>query len=145
VARAAHSDGVVVLELLDPIEGATAVVQRVVDWWGEFRLEAVGVDPRSPSATVVEPLELAGMPVHLASAVDLAKAHGMLLDRLSDGSVRIAGHGAEDAAARQAMERRLAGSTGVDRYASSTAPLLAVELALWALPAEAFDPSVYVI
>jgi len=117
VARATHLDDVrVVVELLDPVPGTTVVVGLLGAWSVQWATRAVGIDPRSPSATLVEPLERAGLPVRSADARALAIAHGGFQDLLTGGQVKVRGHRAVDDAARLAADRRLAGAAALDRY-----------------------------
>src|ERR1019366_8684990 len=100
----------------------------------EWGIDAVAIDPRSPSATLVEPLKDHGMPLRLVDAQAMAVAHRRLVDLLAAGRLKVRGHDALDQAARQASERRLAGAQAVDRYSGADpAPLVAAELAVWAL------------
>lgn len=135
VARVAElDDEKVVVELLDPVPGTAAVLDLIVGWSTAWQVGTVAVDPRSPSATLVEPLTDAGVPVKAADATAMAVAHGQFRDLLTAGRLRIRGHEALDRAAREAQERRLAGAQAVDRYqGADTAPLVAAELAVWAL------------
>ena len=146
VARAAHHKDYVVVEQLGPVAGTTAVVGLLGGWCKGWQAEAVGIDPTSPSATLVEPLRAARLPVKTTDAHNMAVAHGTFVDLLNAGRLRIRGHSALDQAARQAVERRLAGAQAVDRYqGEDVAPLNSAELAVWALvsapkypPAEIF-------
>jgi hypothetical protein len=134
VARAAEHECWVVVELLDPIPGTAAVLDLVPGWRTAWQVATIGVDPRSPSATLVAPLTAASMPVRAADAHAMAVAHGQFQDLLSAGRLRIRGHDGLDRAAREAQERRLAGAQAVDRYQGvDQAPLVAAELAVWAL------------
>jgi len=145
VARATHLDDArVVVELLDPVQGTTVVVGLLGTWSVQWATRAVGIDPRSPSATLVEPLERAGLPVRSADARALAIAHGGFQDLLTGGQVKVRGHRAVDDAARLAADRRLAGAAALDRYTGGVdlAPLVACQLATWALvTAEQFPPA----
>jgi hypothetical protein len=133
VARATESGGAVVVELLDPIVGTAAVPDQLAVWRDGWHVEVVGIDPRSPSATLVATLEEAGLPLRQVDAHAMAVAHGDFQDLLAGGRLRIRGHTALDDAARRAHERRLAGSHAVDRYnADDQAPLVAAQLAVWA-------------
>jgi hypothetical protein len=135
VARAAVNEtGQVVVDLLDPIPGTAGVPEFVAEAWMQWGVESVGIDPRSPSATLVEPLRHEGVLLREADAVGMAVAHGKLLDILAVERLRIRGNRALDDAARQAQERRLAGASAVDRYlGADQAPLVAAELAVWCL------------
>jgi hypothetical protein len=142
IARAAESGGLVTVELLDPVPGTVTVLELLPGWRTLWRTAGIGVDPRSASATLVEPMRKAGLPVKLADAHGMAVAHGRFRDLVAAGDLRIRGHDALDAAAARAVERRLAGAVAVDRYAAADpAPLVAAELAVWVLanrPAQPF-------
>jgi hypothetical protein len=129
VRRSGH----VIVKLLDPLPGAP-VAPTLAMLWNDLPSPTVGIDPRSPSATLVEPLQAEGVPLRLADARGIAVAHGLLLDLLAVGRLRVRGHRALDEAARQAATRRLAGADAVERYGGADlAPLLAAELAVWSL------------
>jgi hypothetical protein len=139
VARAAFdAERLVVVELLDPIPGTMLVVATVAGWRTEWKAETVAIDPRSPSATLVDPLKAEGIPLKLTDAHGMAVAHGKFQDLVTEGRLLTRGHDALDQAARQAQERKLAGAQAVDRYAGADqAPLVAAELAVWALDDDA--------
>jgi hypothetical protein len=134
LARAGVTEeGKVVAHLDDPLVGA-GVAFQVAELADQLEVEAVAVDPRSPSATLVEPLQAEGVWLQQADAAAMALAQGRFKDLLRDGRLRLSGHGALDTAGRLAVERRLAGSAAIDRYKGvDVAPLVAVELAVWAL------------
>src|SRR5262249_49606664 len=118
--------------------------------WEHAGLDWFALDPRSPSSTLIEPLQAEGMPVKLADTIAVATAHGQFADLLYADRLRLRGHGALDDAMRTAEARRLAGSTAIDRYAvTEMAPLMAAELAVWGLgdpeTAEGVQPGVWVI
>ena len=145
VARATYVDEVrVVVELLDPVPGTGAVLLLLPGWVGEWQTRMVGIDPRSPSATLVAPLREA--PSVVLAEVDahaMSVAHGGFHDLLDGGQLKVRGHAAVDDAARRASARKLAGSYAVDRYGGAEpAPLVACELAVWALvTAKRFPPA----
>jgi hypothetical protein len=119
----------------DPLDG-TAVTGQLVAMWERLGLDGFALDPKSPSSTLVEPLQAEGMVVRLADAAGVATAHGMFVDLLLGDRLRITGHPALDEAVRSAEARRLAGQDAVDRYTaagSDMAPLLAAELSVWML------------
>jgi hypothetical protein len=123
----------VVVELQEPLAG-TQVTPALVQIWEHAGLDWFAVDPRSPSSTLIEPLQAEGMPLKLADTVAVATAHGRFADLLYADRLRLRGHGALDEAMRQAEARRLAGATAIDRYAvTEMAPLMAAELAVWGL------------
>jgi hypothetical protein len=134
VARAARHKDLVVVDLLDPVPGTTAVVELLKGWLTGWQIGHIGIDPRSPSATLAAPLADARLPVNTADAHGMAVGHGTFRDLLTAGMLRIRGHSALDQAARQAAERRLAGAEALDRYqGGDMAPLNAAELAVWVL------------
>jgi hypothetical protein len=134
VVRAAEAGERVTVELLEPVPGTFAVLEMFPGWCTGWQVAGIGVDPRSPSATLAEPMAKAGLPVKLADAHAMAVAHGRFRDLLAAGGLRIRGHDALDTAAARASERLLAGSQAVDRYAGADlAPLVAAELAVWVL------------
>jgi hypothetical protein len=111
------------------------VVEAVKQAWSDWQVDSVGVvDPSSPSATLVEPLQNAGMPLKLADSRGMAVAHARFRDLLDADRLRVRGHQALDEAVRLAQERRLSGAFAVERYGGpDMAPLVASELACWAL------------
>ena len=136
VARAARdARDCVVIELLDPLPVAPAerVAETLNERCGLWDVLDVAIDPRSPAATLLDPVRRAGVPVKEADTHGVAVAHGQFQDLLNEGRLRVRGHSALDDAARLAAERKLAGAHAVDRYAADLAPLVAAELAAWAL------------
>jgi hypothetical protein len=139
----------VTVELAEPLEG-TQVTPALVAMWERLELEWFVLDPRSPSSTLIEPLQAESMPLKLADTIGVATAHGHFADLLYADRLRLRGHGALDEAMRAAEARRLAGSTAIDRYAQADmAPLMAAELSVWALgdpeTADGAEPGVWVI
>src|SRR5690348_7913628 len=123
----------VTVELQEPLEG-TAVTPALVAMWEHAGLEWFALDPRSPAATLIEPLQAESMPLKLADTIAIAAAHGHFADLLYADRLRLRGHGALDEAMRTAEARRLAGSVAIDRYAQADmAPLMAGELSARAL------------
>lgn len=146
VAKLTHR---VHVELQEPLEG-TQVTPAIVAMWLNAGLEHIALDPRSPSSTLLEPLETEAMPLKLADSVGVQTAHGRFADLLYQDRLRLRGHKALDEAMRVAEARRLAGGQAIDRYASADmAPLLAAELAVWALgdpeTAEGIEPGAWYV
>jgi hypothetical protein len=135
VARAAlDGDLRVVVELLEPIPGTAMVVPTVAAWWSEWKVDDVAIAPRSPSATLVQPLTAELGVLKLADELAMAVAHGRFRDLVAGDRLRVRGHPALTDAARQASERRAGGAAAIDRWAGGdAAPLNAAELACWAL------------
>jgi hypothetical protein len=123
----------VTVELQEPLEG-TAATAAIVAMWEAEGLDWLALDPRSPSSTLIEPLQAEAMPLKLADTIAVQTAHGHFADLLYADRLRLRGHRALDEAMRVAEARRLAGGQAIDRYAAGDmAPLLAAELAVWAL------------
>lgn len=148
VAAARDGDRVAValVEYLDGTDTAAAVAEiagKAVDGIG------VVVDPRSPAATLVEPLTALGVDLVSPSTHDVAVAHGRFLDELRAGRLKISDHPNLDAAAQHALARPLAGGEALDRRKSitDTSPLVAAELAVWRVlsppPPEPPKPTLY--
>jgi hypothetical protein len=139
----------VTVELAEPLEG-TQVTSALVAMWERLEFDTFALDPRSPSSTLIEPLQAESMPLKLADTIGVATAHGRFADLLYADRLRLRGHSALDEAMRVAEARRLAGSTAIDRYAAAEmAPLMAAELSVWALgdpeTADGAEPNVWVI
>ncbi len=147
---AAASDGdrvaVALIEYLDGTDTAATVAEiagRAVDLLG------VVVDPRSPAATLVDPLQALGVELVTPSAHEVAVAHGRFVDELRAGRLKIGDHPQLDAAAQHALTRPLAGGEALDRRKPlvDASPLVAAELAVWRVlsappPAPPFVPLV---
>ena len=102
--------------------------------WNAHPIDAVGIDPRSSAATLVEGLTAEGMPVQLADATAMAVAFGRFIDWTKSGRLKHRGDRALTEAARQAEAKRsTSGAQSVDRGAhADPAPFVAAELAVWA-------------
>lgn len=134
----AEADLRVTVLVLDPLPGTDpAPVARLCF---EHQVDGLGIDQRSPSATLVVPLRDAGVPLRQAGPGDVAAATGQFMDWIRAGRVILRGHPAVDTAAQFARPRKLAGAVAVHRYGDAdVAPLMAAELACWAMgdPADA--------
>lgn len=149
VALAGADGALAVVDLQPPLAG-TIVTPQLVAMWEQLGLEWFGLDPSSPSSTLVAPLTEESMPLKLASAADVATAHGGFIDLMNSGRLRVRGDTALDEAVRVAEARRLAGAEAVQRYVDvDMASLMAVQLAVWALgdpeAAGGIDPGVWAI
>jgi hypothetical protein len=106
---------------------------------------ATVVDPRSFGATVIRPLEAAGLDVTRPSSGDLAEAHGLFLDSLDAGRVRHQRQQELTAAMRHLDQRRLGGASGPERRGSPVdiGPAVAAELATWGIlvSPKPYDPA----
>jgi hypothetical protein len=131
-ARDGDRVAVALLEYLDGTDTAAAVAEiagRAV------KLNALVIDPRSPAATLIEPLQALSVTVVQPTTHDVAVAHGRFVDELRAGRLRIADHPQLDAAAQHALTRPLAGGEALDRRkpAVDSSPLVAAQLAVWAI------------
>ena len=98
-------------------------------------MHAVALDPRSPAATAVAPLEDAGVYLIELSTHDLAVAHGGFVDAIAAGRLRHAGQSELTMAIRHGQQRRLGGATAWERRGApvDVSPAVAAEIAVWAL------------
>jgi hypothetical protein len=127
-------DGRVVVELASYLEGtnhAGTVRDMVVS--RKSRVLAIMLDPRSPAATLVDPLKALRVELTLADVHTMASAHGDFADQLKTGMLAIEPHPALTAAAKHAMTRPLSGAEALERRKPvvDTSPVVAAELAVW--------------
>lgn len=134
VAAGRLEHDLVLLDLVAYLDG-TDPVGAVLELRATRTVIAVVVDPHSNAATVIKPLEDAGVTVTRPTSSDLVVAHGMLLDALAAGRVRHQGQSELTAAARHLEQRRLGGATAPERRGApaDVGPAVAAELALWGL------------
>jgi hypothetical protein len=136
IARAGRGrDGRVVVELAAYLEGTdhASVIRDMVTGRPKREVLAVLLDPRSPAATLVEPLKVLRVEIALADTHIMAASHGDFSDLLKAGKLAIEPHPALTAAARHAMTRPLSGAEALERRkpAGDTSPIIAAELATW--------------
>ena len=135
IVAAGHLEGdLVLLELVCYLDG-TDPTAAVLALRAERTVLAVVVDPHSHAATVIRPLEAAGVEVTKPTSSDLVVAHGGFLDALAAGRVRHQGQAELTAAMRHLEQRRLGGASAPERRGAAVdvAPAVAAELAAWAL------------
>jgi hypothetical protein len=138
IARAGRGrDGRIVVELAAYVPGTdhSSTIRDMVASQGKSKVLAVMLDPRSPAATLLEPLRLLRVDVTEASTHVVSAAHGCFLDELRAGRLVIEKHPQLDTAAKYAMSRQLAGGEALERRKPTvdTSPVLAAELAVWAV------------
>jgi hypothetical protein len=130
-------DGRIVVELAAYVPGTdhAGTVRDMVASQGKREVLAVMLDPRSPAATLVEPLKELRVELTLADWHVLASAHGDFADQLKAGKLAIEPHPTLTAAAQHAMTRPLSGAEALERRkpAVDTSPIVAAELATWAV------------
>jgi hypothetical protein len=116
VAAGRLDDTVVAFELVGYFDGTdTAALVRDL---AADRSAQVVIDPRSPAATLIEPLSGLnswGRKLLEPTAHDVAVAHGRFVDELRAGRLKYKGHWALDAAVQHADTRPLAGAEAVER------------------------------
>jgi hypothetical protein len=146
VAAAGYiAGGFILVELAAYLDG-TDPVAEVLRLQGERTVHAVALDPRSPAATAVAPLEDAGVYLIELSTHDLAVAHGGFVDALAAGRLRHTGQPELTTAIRHGQQRRLGGATAWERRGAAVdvSPALAAEIAVWALlDNERHTPAIY--
>ena len=129
--------GRIVVELAAYVPGTdhSSTICNMVAGQGRHKVLAVMLDPRSPAATLLEPLRVLRVDVTEASTHVVSAAHGCFLDELRAGRLAIEKHPQLDTAAKYAMSRQLAGGEALERRkpAVDTSPVLAAELAVWAV------------
>jgi hypothetical protein len=129
------TDGRIIVELAAYVPGTdhSSTICNMVASQGKHRVLAVMLDPRSPAATLLEPLRLLRVNVTEASTHVVSAAHGCFLDELREGRLAIERHPQLDTAAKYAMSRQLAGGEALERRKPivDTCPVLAAELAVW--------------
>jgi hypothetical protein len=92
IARAGRGrDGRIVVELAAYLEGTNhaGTVRDMVASQGKSRVLAVMIDPRSPAATMVEPLNALRVEITLADTHTMAASHGDFSDLLKAGKLAI--------------------------------------------------------
>ena len=146
ICAAGYIDGgFILVELAAYLDGADPVAE-VARLCGERTVHAVALDPRSPAATAVAPLEDAGVYLIELSTHDVAVAHGGFVDALAAGRLRHSGQPELTTAIRHGHQRRLAGATAWERRGApvDVSPAVAAEIAVWALlDAERRVPAIY--
>lgn len=135
IVAAGRLEGDLVLLELAAYLDSTDPTAAVLELRAQRKVLAVAVDPHSPGATSIGPLEAAGVELLKPTSSDLVVAHGDLLDLLAAGRIRHRGQAELTAAMRHLEQRRLGGAAGPERRGSATdvAPAVAAELSVWAL------------
>ena len=90
-------DGRIVVELAAYLEGTNhaGLLRDMVLGRGKGKVLAVMIDPRSPAATLVEPLEALRVEFTLADVHTMAAAHGDFSDQLRAGTLAVEPTGAD--------------------------------------------------
>jgi hypothetical protein len=129
-----RADGHFHVEIVDAREGTGWLVPRLGELVGRHEPWLVVADAYGPAGIVVEKLEDAGVSVERVTAGQLAQSCGLLLDMVSEATVRHLGSAELTAALKGAATRPL-GDAWAWRRRYSTAdisPLVSATLSLWA-------------
>jgi hypothetical protein len=133
VCAAGREPGIGLLAVLAWYDHPRGAVRVLADLWLERNPVSVVVDGRSQSATLLGPLEDAGVPVVQPTPSEVAVAHGQFLDLVRGRQLAHYDQLELTNAVRAAEHRPLAGSLAVDRRGPvDESPLRAAELAVWA-------------
>jgi hypothetical protein len=142
-------DGLGHVEVVDHRPGTGWVVGRLVDLAARWSPCAIVVDDTGPAASLIPPLEAAGLEVARPTTRARAAADSGLYDAVAEGTVRYVPRPALDATVAGAAKRPLGDSWAWARRGLSVdiSPLVAVSLARWghATRAHKFNrgPSIY--
>ncbi|MGH3482285.1 MAG: hypothetical protein ACRDPQ_03535 [Nocardioidaceae bacterium] len=134
VVVAGDDGGFVRIELAEYLPGSQVGVAAVQELRESREVVAVAVDPKSPAATLLEPLKKARIRVAELSASDVAVASGEFIDLLRSGELRHDGSQILGDAVRHITARPLAGQVAVERrgHDVDVSPASAAVLAVWA-------------
>ena len=80
IAMCGAADGIPVLEIADSRPGTAWAVPRIIELVDRWNLLAVGIDPAGPAGPLVEPLEVAGVPVRQFQLRDRTAADGQFVE-----------------------------------------------------------------
>lgn len=130
----AREDGLGHLEFVERRDGTAWVVDRCVQLDADHQNDGFVVQPGSPAATLIVPLQQAGLTVVEPSAREVGEACGGLFDAVSERSVRHLGQIEVDDGLSGAGSRTLGDLWLWDRQSSTSdiSPLVALTLARWA-------------
>jgi hypothetical protein len=140
--RVGHED--TLLELVDYLDGVAGAVGAVLGVRASRKVVSVTIDPHSGAATLIGPLEAAGVTVTQPSTSQATIAHGEFLDRQRGGHIKHVRNHILSTAMKHYTQRRL-GEAEV--WARRGAPVdvssaVASALAVWALwNAETYPPA----
>lgn len=135
VVTAGALPGELVLLELHYLEG-TDPLATILGLRERLEVLAVVVDPHSPGATAIRPLEAARVTVTRPTSADLAVSHGLFIDLLRSGRVRHQRQHTLTTALQHLEARRLGGAAGPERRSGAAvdvAPAISAMLATWGL------------
>jgi len=127
-------DGRVVVEVVEDRDGTGWVVPRMLALVSRWDPAAVVVDRKSPTATVIQGMEAAGVEVTTTSTDELVQATGAWFDDVIEGRFVHRDDPILNDALAGATKRTLAGGWALDRRGSTyVSTLVAAVLARWGL------------
>ncbi len=136
---ACHHDGVIAtLEVVDYRPATMWAVQRLVELYDRYPVQAIPLDAVGPAGVLWAPLEAAGLPVVDARLRGATAAAGQLVESVAAGVIRHVPHPALDLAVAGARRRNVGDGSwlwGRRDTDVDVAPLEAAGLARWAHPA----------
>jgi hypothetical protein len=121
-------------ELIDARPGAAWVPDRLDELDRKYRPGMILYDGMSPAAVLAPALTRLSLPNRPLVSSEYASACAALLRRVQNGTITVTGNPALDASVDAAARRNIGDRWGWNRRASmsSSAPLVALTLALWA-------------
>jgi hypothetical protein len=130
----ALDDETVLIDVAHYLSGTAEAVATVVELTRTATMVGVAVDRSSPTASLIRPLEDAGITVMSMQSTDVAVAHSILRDQLAAGRLRHGGSPELERAVRAADVRPVGGQTAWQRRGTTVdlSPLAACSLALFA-------------
>jgi hypothetical protein len=133
VAAGRSSSGKILVDLAPFYDHPRLLVARMGVLYERHDPVAVVVNPKSQSGTLIRPLFEAGIIALQPTAQDVAVAHGLFLDLVSDGGLEHLDQGPLTSAVRAAQQRPLSGAAAWDpKVQVDQSPLIAATLATWA-------------
>jgi hypothetical protein len=146
----ALDDTTVLIDVAHYLDGTDRAVATVVELKRASIVVGVALDASSPTRSLLQPLEAAGIAVLALPTTDAAVAHAMLRDQLAAGRLRHGGSPELERAVRAADIRPVGGQAAWQRRGTTVdlSPLAAASLALfawWRRPPPAPDPWVAVL
>jgi hypothetical protein len=147
IVSAGYLTGDLIVLELQYLEG-TDPLATILGLRERLEVLAVVIDPHSPGATAIRPLEAARLSVVRPTSADLAVATGSFVDLLRAGRIRHQRQPTLTSALQHLQARRLGGATGPERRSGAAvdvAPAVAAMLAVWALEALPAPPDPFAL
>lgn len=121
-------------EVIDARNGASWLPERLDELDRKYRPTMIAYDGLSPAAVLTPALHRLSLPIRSLTSAEYAGACAGLLRRIQAGAITITASPVLDTAAESIARRNIGDRWGWNRRASATssAPLIALTLALWA-------------